>query len=148
MPNSALHSAIARFNDIVQTTNICGFEVQDFDVTAQSLLVIGSFDLAYYHELEARFDGVTFVRLDFCAMFSQPRLSIGDAEVRDTVSKFTDLEPDDVVFIFHDDPSFHGGRVHFIVADDFNISEGMVYHYQRANLQQNERIAPWVKPDS
>lgn len=148
MSHSALNIAVARFNEIVQTTNIGDFQAQTFDLAAQSLLLIGSFDLSCYHELQARFDGVTFVRLDFSAVFTQPKISVGDSRLRNSVSEFTDLHPDDVVFVFHDDPSFHGGRKHLIVARQFSLNEGMVYHYQRENLLPTERIAPWVQTDS
>jgi len=140
--------AIERFNEIVRTTNTSDFEAQFFDLASQTLLVIGSFDLAFYHEVEALFEGVTFTRFDFGAVFCEPQLFIGDSDSRELAAQYTDLETDDVVFIIHNGPSFQGGRQHIVVAKSLTLREGMVYHYQRENLQPGESIAPWVPSSS
>jgi hypothetical protein len=52
-----------RVNEIVETTNTTDFRIQSYD--SVNLLLIGSFDFAYYHEVEVEveFREVTYISL-------------------------------------------------------------------------------------
>ena len=73
-----MQSILDRINEIVTTTNTTDFLVQSF--VGDSLLLIGSFDLCYYHELEIRFDDVAYIGLPIYGLDS-PKFSVAsDAE--------------------------------------------------------------------
>lgn len=136
-----LQAILDRINEIVETTNTTDFRLESF--IGDSLLLIGSFDLSYYHQLEVRFDGVSFIGLPIDGIDS-PKFSVAAKEERKAHSHL-DLDADDVLFRVHHDPNFNGGTVYYVAAKRLSISEGMVYHYQRNNLKEGERIADWVK---
>jgi len=103
------------------------FRVQSFD--SCQLMIIGSFDLDYYHDIELTFSDVAYINCptDFC----EPRFSDGGptAEGR----RFQ---------IHTDEGQFE------IVADQVVVVVGKVYHYDRGEpLLPGERIADWVKRD-
>ncbi len=100
------------------------FRIQSFD--SSKLLIIGSFDLCYYHDIELAFSEVSFIRCP--VYFDNP--------------------------VFSDSDSASGGRRFIIntdegqfeiVADAWNATIGKVYHYDHGHqLQPGERIADWI----
>ena len=52
-------SELARINEIVTTTNTTDFRIQSFD--AGNLILTGSFDFSYYHDLEVEFHQVSYI---------------------------------------------------------------------------------------
>ncbi|AMV24680.1 hypothetical protein VT84_09815 [Gemmata sp. SH-PL17] len=110
----------------------CDFHVQSFD--GLRLVVVGSFDLCYYHGLELHF--VEVARIDCPVRFHNPT--------------FADEGP-----VSAHDGSAAGPRryairsdegAHTILAGSVEIVFGTVYYYDRgAALKSGERIAPWVK---
>ncbi len=137
--NSSIQSKIDRINKIVATTNTTDFLVQSLE--NGTLLITGSFDHAYYHELEIRFHGVGYIALP--SMFDHPELSIATDEQQQAVPHI-EVGENEILFVIHEDPNFNGGRIHFVVAETLEITEGMVYYYVRKNLGPGERIADWV----
>ncbi|NUU06421.1 hypothetical protein [Leifsonia sp. C5G2] len=98
------------------------FHVQTFD--GENLLIVGSFDLSYYHYIEIRFFDVQSVN---CATWFHTPI------FREPTSSGR--------FAFQAD-----GCEFEIVAARAQITLGMVYHYDRGTqLLPGERIAPWVK---
>lgn len=94
---------------------------------AARLVLIGSFDLSYYHDVE-----ITFHRVHSSTcpeVFHGPRF------------REVGVEGDARVFgIDHDEGSCR------IVAREVSVEIGKVFHYDRgAALKPDERIAPWVK---
>ena len=136
-----IQSTLDRINEIVATTNTTDFILHSF--VGDSLLLIGSFDLCYYHELEIRFHDVRYIGLPVYGLNS-PRLSVA-SEVERQAHAHIELDDDDMLFRLHGDPDFNGGRVYYIAAKRVSIAEGMVYHYVRDDLKDGERIAEWVK---
>ena len=138
--NSDIQSAINRINEIVKTTNTTDFCVES--LVNGTLLITGSCDHAYYHELEIRFLKVDYMSLP--TFFDYPELSIATDEQRDLKPEI-DVVETALLFVIHEDPQFNGGQTHYVVAEQLEITEGIVYYYQRENLKPGERIADWVE---
>lgn len=134
-------STLDRINEIVAKTNTTDFLIHSF--VGDSLLLIGSFDLSYYHELEIRFHDVAYIGLPVYGLDS-PRLSVASEKER-MAHAHLELDDDDVLFRVHDAPDFKGGHVYYVAAKRVSIAEGMVYHYMRDDLKDGERVAEWVK---
>ena len=138
--NSDIQSTLDRINEIVATTNTTDFIVDSF--AKGRLLITGSFDHAYYHELEIHFLEVGYLALP--TVFNYPVISIASEEIGQSTPQI-DLDDSDILFVVHEDPDFNGGRKHFVTAKGIKIVEGMVYYYHRENLEPGERIADWVE---
>jgi len=138
---TGMQSILDRINEIVTTTNATDFLVHSF--VGNSLLLIGSFDLCYYHELEIRFHDVSYIGLPVYGLDS-PRVSVA-SEAERKAHAHLELDGDDTLFRVHDDPEFKGGHVYYVAAKRVSISEGMVYHYIRDDLKDGEHTADWVK---
>ena len=121
---------------------ISDFRVERFD--SVNLLVIGSFDLVYYHDVQVEFADVQYI--DCPTYFMDPHFRVGgDTERRQLEQRGVDV--DGTVYIIDADAG--RGRVSFsIVARDVRVSQAKVYHYDRKDLEPGESIAPWVKRDT
>jgi len=103
------------------------FRFESFD--GSRLVLIGSFDLSYYHDVELTFVDVEFIHC--------PTYMLGP-RFRET------------------GPKRHGRGFEIatteglfeIIADSVSVLIGKVYHYDRGDaLEPGERIADWVKRD-
>ncbi|GAB5517712.1 hypothetical protein [Rhodopirellula baltica] len=133
--------AIERANHVVANTNTSDFQLQSFN--SVNALLIGSFDLCYYHEIELEFHEVSYINLPTIGLCS-PRFAIAESNIR-TAHAYLELDDTDILFEIINDPDFSGQR-YYIAAENLTVREGLVYHYQRDELKDGERIAPWVKP--
>ncbi len=115
------------FDEVNQlsTDGVDEFRIDPFD--GSRLVLIGSFGLCYYYDVEVTFTEVAFIRCP--TYFRAPKFSeAGKTEdgVRSTITT--------------DESTFE------IVAESAGVAVGKVYHYDGGEqLQPGERIAPWVK---
>ncbi len=124
---------MANFEDVNEAAKgHTDFRIESFD--GQRLIVVGSFDLSYYHYIEVHFVDVD--RIDCPVWFDCPvftdegQIDDPDAGVREP-RRFVIRTPE--------------GR-HTIVARAAEVVLGMVYHYDRGDqLLPGERVADWVK---
>jgi len=130
---------MALLESLRASSNTSDFELQDYD--GSGLLIIGSFDLAYYHEVEIEFESVTYIELS--ASFNRPRLRIATAEESERL-RFLDLSPPEKLYAIETDPDLDG-PFFYVAAERVRARRCMVYHYRRENLRDGEEIAPWVK---
>jgi hypothetical protein len=126
-------------NEIRESTNSTDFQVHSF--SGFRLLIIGSFDLAYYHEVEICFDAVAYIELPTC--FDRPALRFAKP---DEAKSYTHLGLDDTerLFVFEIDQEINQRR-YVVAAQSVKARKCMVYHYRRENLKEGEEIAPWVE---
>ena len=106
------------FDEVNQlsTDGVDEFGIDSFD--GSRLVLIGSFDLSYYHDVEVTFTGVAFIRCP--TYFREPN--------------------------FREAGETEDGMRFEIVAASAAVAVGKVYHHDRGGkLQPGERIAPWVK---
>lgn len=136
-----MQSGLDRINEIVTKTNTTDFVVHSF--RGDSLLLTGSFDHCYYHELEVHFHVVSYIGLPVHGIDS-PHFSIAtDAERR--AHNHLELTDTDTLFKIHADPEFRGGHSYYVAAESVRMLEGTVFYYMREDLKPNERIAEWVE---
>ena len=123
-------TSLAELNEIAKGHT--DFHVLSFD--GHRLVVVGSFDLCYYHGVEVHFVGVD--RINLPVWFHWP--------------EFTDEGPISSPWSGVENPrrfviQADCGR-HEVIAEGVEVVVGMVYYYDRGSLlQPGERIAPWVK---
>lgn len=134
-------SEFDRINHIANETNTNDFRMESFD--GATLVITGSFDFVYYHEVEVIFSEVSYISLP--TDFHYPLFRLATEEERARVRTATALEPEDIVYCIEAETTSSIERLpFFIVAQKMEVSEGTVYHYQRDDLKPGERIAPWV----
>jgi hypothetical protein len=108
------------------------FTIQSFD--GHRLVIVGSFDLGYYHYIELHF--VEVAHINCPVWFDEP--------------EFTDEGRIDDVALGIDEPRRFVIRTdegrHEVIARSVEVVLGMVYYYDRGKqLEPGERIAEWVK---
>jgi len=131
-----------RINEIVETTNTTDFRIQSYN--SVSLLLTGSFDFNYYHEVEVEFKEVSYISLP--SDFYDPVFRLANAEEIESIRKLIALEKKDVVFCIEAGTSCSIDKLPFyIVVESVSMREGRVFYYDRENLKEGERIACWVK---
>lgn len=126
-------AAIDLVNRVVAETNTTDFMVRDFD--GARLRIVGSFDLAYYHQLEIIFIEASFISVPTC--FNNPVIRMATKEEKHRLSSNVDL--DGHVYCIEEDLTATT-RKHFVAADEIEAEECMVYYYQRDGLKAGERI--------
>lgn len=108
------------------------FRIQSFD--GHRLVVVGSFDLCYYHGVEVHFVGVEHMNLPVwfnCPEFTDEGPISDPGSSVDHPRRFA-IRADD-------------GR-HEVIAENVEVILGMVYYYDLGTqLQPDERLALWVK---
>ena len=138
-------SEFSRINEIPETTNTTDFRIQSFD--SVNLLLTGSFDFSYYHEVEVKFQEVSYISLP--ADFSHPHFRRADEAEIASIRKIVALESEDIVFCIEAETSGSLDRLPFyVVAEKMTVTEGTVYYYEPETLKAGERIASWVKGSS
>ncbi|PZT53825.1 hypothetical protein [Paenibacillus silvae] len=106
------------------------------------LVLAGSFDFTYYHNVEITFTGVEFI---LCpgATFCMDHIRLAtEEEIVQLHPLMYGYERNGIVFCLENE--FEHQRF-YIVAKQMTYHFGMVYYYDRANLQAGERIADFVK---
>jgi hypothetical protein len=112
------------------------FRVQSFD--ANRLVIVGSFDLSYYHNIEVEFTGVAYVA---CATnFFEPKFRAGTPDERLSLVPVIGDFDDNLYCI--DAEAGSRPQTFLIVARSAVVKEGTVYYYPRPNLKPGERLAP------
>jgi hypothetical protein len=138
-------SEFDRINEIVETSNTTDFRVQSYD--SVNLLITGSFDFCYYHEVEVEFKEVSYISLP--SNFNCPRFHIASAHEIESIRKLIALESEDIVYCIEAETSCSITKLPFyIVAKGATVREGLVFYYERENLKEGERIAAWVQQQS
>lgn len=135
-------SEFDRVNEIAETTNTTDFRIQFYD--SANLLITGSFDFCYYHEVEVAFKDVSYISLP--TDFNHPRFRRADANEIEAIRKLIALEPEDIVYCIEAETSCSIVKLPFyVVAEGVTVREGRVFYYERENLKEGERIAAWVR---
>jgi hypothetical protein len=132
-------NVMALLESLRASSNTSDFELRGYD--GSRLLIIGSFDLAYYHEVEIEFEGVSYIELP--TSFNQPRLRVATAEESKRL-RFLDLSPPEKLYVIESDAD-SDGQSFYIAAERVRARRCLVYHYRRENLQEGEEIADWVE---
>jgi hypothetical protein len=129
-------------NAFLDSSNLCEFVL--WSLVDNELLILGSDDLAYYHQVEIAYHGLEYIEAP--SSFWRPRFR--DATELETRRSWrrrvVGADKSASLYVIED-----GGdgaiETYFIAAESCVVSVGMVFHYDRPNLEPGERIAPWVR---
>ncbi|RYG58227.1 hypothetical protein EON80_27375 [bacterium] len=108
---------VDRLNTLLGSHDEC--RIQSFD--SWRIIIIGSFDIGYYHDFEVEFGGATYINC--LTDFHAQSFRLGTAAERVLLGADY-LEPEETLFCFESD-----GRNFFIVAATLVLREGHVKHY-------------------
>ncbi|WP_145408301.1 hypothetical protein [Paenibacillus xylanexedens] len=106
-----------------------------------TLVLAGSFDFSYYHNVEITFDEVQFI---LCpgSIFNVEIIRLAtEEEIQQLYLVMYGYERNAIVYCLENE--FEQQKF-YIVAKQMKYTFGMVYYYDRPNLQPGERIADHV----
>lgn len=130
----------------MEKMNIWEYEI--IEMTDGKLTIMGSMEFAYYHEVELYFENVTHLALPCAFGEVKIRLATQDEIENELRKRFCfKILSGQQVFVLHTEAgslSLDNGDTYVILASRFNYKVGVVYHYMREDLEEGERIAPWV----
>jgi hypothetical protein len=108
---------------------------------SQQLVLAGSFDFSYYHNVEITFSEVEFILCPGTIFNVELFRLATEEEIAQLNSIMYGYERNSTVFCLENE--FEQQRF-YIVAKQMTYHFGMVYYYDRPNLQPGERIAEFV----
>jgi hypothetical protein len=128
------------FQKKLEKTNIDEFNVINYD--GINLMLAGSFDFCYYHNVELIFSEVEFI----CCQnyFKADNFRIATNRELADLNMITNSNIDSSGFAFCMEDKYFGDKS-FIIAHGLRQKWGTVFYYNRENLKPGERIADWVK---
>ena len=125
---------------------IANEKINDFyilDNDGFNMVIAGSFDLSYYHNVEIKFCEVEFICCPQRFEVDQIRHATADEILE--LSKTVRVVGNDSIAFCLVDSSF--GDKYYILAHAIEYKFETVFYYMRANLKDNERIASWVSKE-
>ena len=130
-------------DDIRTKTNINDFWIEKMN--SSNLILAGSFDHGYYHEIEITFTEVKYISCPG-GIFNVSKFRSASEEERNKLIEqkvFGNewLNPKCNVIILED--NIEETKYH-IVFEEMSYKFETVFHYIRDNLKEGERIAEWV----
>lgn len=148
--NEQIHSVGLYFKqDIADEIGYTSYP--DSEIPEGAVIVLGSFNFTYYHQLEFVFYGAVAHNLpdidSWPDHWDKPQLELLDEmeHVKAlSILKFQDPQPK---FIFAFNVGSFGDKQFYIVADGFSYLVETVFYYDREKsdpLKENERIAWWL----
>ena len=115
-----MNSPLEQINNILEKTNISDFRIEYSD--GVNLVIIGSFDLAYYYELK-----ITFLEFSYLCLptyFNYPFLRMANETEITTIARKTDLCKEDIVYCLEAETGSSLERIPFyIVAEGIEIKK-------------------------
>lgn len=130
---------LEQFNRAIVETNTASLSMILLTHDAR-LVIVGGFDLSYYHDFELTFSGVTYVACE--TVFDPARLRQSTEAEASALKKEIDFESG-TLFCF--ESTFDGHVSGRVVAAEVSFRKNRVYYYDRSSLEPGESIAPWVK---
>lgn len=101
-------------------------------------------DLTYHHGLELLFTDVAYLACP--TQFSDPTFREPTSDERETLRGYVGQEPP-VVVAFDVAAEFGEGSLPCVIAaESVEVVVGVVYRYWREDLNDGERLAPFVRP--
>jgi len=118
------------------------FHLWKFD--GENLVISGSTDLIYYHNLEIIFSDVFFASIFFKDWQSDTQKSvieIPDVDLNKKLNIKFDIEKGYQIFIIRTE---NYKTDIYVAAKEIDFNTDTVYYYQRENLKDNERLADFL----
>lgn len=102
------------FQRALLDTNICDYTIDEFD--GDTLVLKGSFDLAYYYEVIITFREVDYINCP--VYFDTDRIRLSSTEEREKYRVQCQLEKEDLMIVFVQDVL---NTFYFVICQDFGI---------------------------
>ncbi|WP_431685758.1 hypothetical protein [Hahella sp. NBU794] len=142
MNNARLKSRVDAVNNA--TANSAWFDFEVFSFNANELIILGSRDFSYYHQLEIKFLDVAYFS-GTPSWGSNPHITAVFSLIEESKAlKVLQEKKVNGYFEVFEFPTDDGASI-IIAALDIVVNMDTVYYYLRENLKENERIADWVK---
>ena len=122
-------SKIDEINEFVRSKSWMDFEYRK---TPDGVLIIGSKDFTYYHEIEITFKNVSTYLLE----------EYWNVDMR---KNFITLQKEGKYLINNEDIPIED---HFVIASEVSYNTDMVYYYKKENLKKGERLVDFLKQES
>lgn len=136
MATDILHQ-LDKLGKALELSNYFEFSIHSF--VDNRLVLIGGFDLAYTHEIEIVLHEPLYVSLP--VEFSHPKFEVATNEERARIDEMVALEEDTVIKVLAETSRVGGESIpHYIAGERLSFQFGSVYHYERENLKEGERI--------
>jgi hypothetical protein len=127
----------------VDNHNIHEYHMLNYS-TKGELVIAGSFDFSYYHNVEIVFEEVKYISCP--TSFGTAKFRLATELERERLKPKLDDGWHDLILCIELDPDIDENPIeHYIVAEQIRCRFGVVYHYKRENLEEGEKIAEWVK---
>ncbi len=137
---------LKKIQKIIDDKGIKEFSFMEYSFF-DKLILIGSGDISYYHQIEIIFHNVSYISCP--TMFRVAKIRKATSREQEAIRRLLVNDCDfekDIIFCIEtdiDDEEIH--QKHYIVAEKIEYNNDFVYHYKRENLKENERIAEWVR---
>lgn len=118
-------------NLILAQTNIDEFRIYRWQ--SSRLVVVGSFDHCYYHEVAVHFVDVVATQLP--EYISAHRFRVATAEEREAFFEWVGLPEPDSTVVAIDGNAGGADRVFFVAASTIEVDPGLVFYYDREAQQ-------------
>lgn len=137
--NKEIISTIGIFQKELEKTNIEDFYIDEF--RRERLLIIGSFDFSYYHDVEIIFSNVYYICCSTYISADTFRLATTE-EIKYMQQTIKGFVSDGYVFCLED--SFTEVK-HFIVADNFEYHFEKICYFNGSERIEGEKLSEWAK---
>jgi hypothetical protein len=148
--NEKIHSVGLYFKiDVADDVGYTSYP--DSEIPASAVIVLASFDFAYYHQLEFVFYGTQIHNLPtddaWRDHWEKPQLQLLEGNARAKALNVLNFHQPDPTFIFAFNAGSFGDRQFYVVADGFSYLFETVFYYDREKterLKADERIGWWL----
>ncbi|MGF7142437.1 hypothetical protein HNQ56_000855 [Anaerotaenia torta] len=125
----------------LENMNLIDFYIIEFDRSGK-LLLAGSFDFCYYHEIEVIFGGVSFVCCP-TTNFSMDQIRIADKVEVDNLNQMYDIDNTGYIVAIDDETV---NAVYYIVCEEINYNIQTVKYYDDlGQIIRDNTISEWAK---
>lgn len=133
------NNTLIKLQQDLEKTNIEDFKIISFD--GYNFVLAGSFDFCYYHEIEIALVDVKFISCPGGIITINNFRLATETEITE-IEKFLYKHDKQGIVICLEDKY---DEKYYIIANGIEVRWGLVYYYNRENLNPDERIADWVK---
>lgn len=140
--NKCSNEILLSFQYELENTNIYDFYVLSFNRSGK-LLIAGTLDFSYYHEVEMIFGLVSFICCPLTT-FNISKIRLATTEEVEILLKTYEIDTTGYVIAFDDDAL---SKSYYIVAEEFEYNFELVKYYDdNGNIIHGEEIiSDWAK---
>jgi hypothetical protein len=121
------------------------------EIPNNAIVVLGSFDFSYYHQVEIVFFDTIAHTIDseyrWSDHWDKDQLCLLSSAERNKIIITSGIADDPSIRVFAFNIGSFSDEQYYIIAKGISIKMGIVFHYDRAAqepLKENERVAYWV----